>query len=101
MHVETRSRHGAAVVWGREELRIRDDHVVIEHRFYDQDGELVKTLSTLEIEEMGGRTIARRQRMVKEDAPEEWTEIAVNSVEYEIDIGDSVFTLSNLRNPRD
>ena len=100
-HIRSVPHEEAAVVWGREELRIREDHVVIEHRFYDQDGELVKTLSTLEIEEMGGRTIARRQRMVKEDAPGEWTEIAVNSVEYEIDIGDSVFTLSNLRNPRD
>ena len=91
----------AAVVWGREELRIREDHVVVEHRFYDQDGELVKALQTLEIEEMGGRTIASRQRMAKADAPEEWTEIEVLSVEYEIDISDSVFTLSNLRNPRD
>ena len=91
----------AAVVWGREELLIREDHVVVEHRFYDQDGELVKALETLSIEEMGGRTIASRQRMAKADAPEEWTEIAVNSVEYEIDIRDSVFTLSNLRNPRD
>jgi outer membrane lipoprotein-sorting protein len=100
-HVRSVPHEEAAVVWGREELRIRDDHVVVEHRFFDQDGELVKTLKTLEIEEMGGRTIASRQRMAKEDAPEEWTEIAVNSVEYEIDIGDSVFTLSNLRNPRD
>ena len=91
----------AAVVWGREELLIREDHVVLEHRFYDQDGELVKALKTLAIEEMGGRTIASRQRMAKADTPEEWTEIAVNAVEYEIDIRDSVFTLSNLRNPRD
>ena len=91
----------AAVVWGREELRIRADHVVLEHRFYDQDGELVKALRTLDIEEMGGRTIASRQRMVKADTPGEWTEIEVLSVEYEIDIRDSVFTLSNLRNPRD
>jgi len=91
----------AAVVWGREELRIRDDHVVLEHRFYDQDGELVKALETLDIEEMGGRTIASRQRMVKADEPDEWTEIEVLSVEYEIDIRDSLFTLSNLRNPRD
>jgi outer membrane lipoprotein-sorting protein len=91
----------AAVVWGREELRVRDDHVLLEHRFYDQDGVLVKTLKTLQIEEMGGRTIARRQRMIKSDAPEEWTEIEVLSVKYEIDIPDSVFTLSNLRNPRD
>jgi outer membrane lipoprotein-sorting protein len=91
----------AAVVWGREVLRIRSDHVVLEHRFYDQDNELVKSLESLEIAEMGGRTVAKRQRMSKTDEPDEWTEIQVNSVEYEIDIPDSMFTLSNLRNPRD
>ncbi len=91
----------AAVVWGREVLRIRSDHVVLEHRFYDQDDELVKSLESLEIAEMGGRTVAKRQRMTKTDEPGEWTEIQVNSVEYEIEIPDSMFTLSNLRNPRD
>ena len=90
----------AAVVWGREVLRIRDDHVVLEHAFYDQDGELVKSLVTSEIAEMGGRTIATRQRMVKTDNPDEWTEIAVLEVEYELELKDSLFTLSNLRNPR-
>ena len=91
----------AAVVWGREVLRIRDDHVVIDHRFYDQDDVLVKTLTSLEIGEMGGRTIALRQRMSKTDTPGEWTEIQVNQVQYEIDLRDNLFTLSNLRNPRD
>ena len=90
----------AAVVWGSEVLRIRDDHVVLEHAFYDQDGELVKSLVTSEIAEMGGRTIATRQRMVKTDNPDEWTEIAVLEVEYELELKDSLFTLSNLRNPR-
>jgi outer membrane lipoprotein-sorting protein len=99
--IESIPHEDAAVVWGSEVLAIRDDHVVIEHAFYDQDGELVKKLVSLEIEEMGGRTIASRQRMVKTDEPDEWTEIAVDEVEYEIDLKDSVFTLSNLRNPRD
>jgi hypothetical protein len=91
----------AAVVWGREVMRIRDDRVLVEHDFYDQDDELVKTLESLEIGEMGGRTIAIRQRMHKVETPGEWTEIQVNAVEYKIDIPDSTFTLSNLRNPRD
>ena len=91
----------AAVVWGSELLTIREDHVVLEHAFFDQDGELVKTLVSLEIGEMGGRTIATRQRMGKTDEPDEWTEIAVLEVEYELDLKDSLFTLSNLRNPRD
>jgi len=99
--IESIPHEDAAVVWGREVLTIRDDHVVLEHAFYDQDGELVKTLQSLEIGEMGGRTIAMRQRMSKTDEPDEWTEIAVNEVEYELDLKDSVFTLSNLRNPRD
>ena len=91
----------AAVVWGREVLRIRDDHVVLQHSFYDQDGELVKTLETLEIADMGGRTVAKRQRMAKSASPGEWTEIRMLLIEYETDIRDSVFTQSNLRNPRD
>ena len=90
----------AAVVWGREVMRIRDDMVVLEHRFYDQDDELVKALQSLEVGEMGGRSVAIRQRMAKVDAPDEWTEILLISVEYEIDIPDSMFTQSNLRNPR-
>ena len=91
----------AAVVWGREVMRIRADKVVVEHKFYDQDDELVKELESLEIGEMGGRTIAIRQRMHKIETPDEWTEVQVNSVDYEIDIPDSTFTLSSLRNPRD
>lgn len=99
--IESIPHEEAAVVWGREVLRIRDDHVVLEHAFYDQDGKLVKKLESLDIGEMGGRTIAKRQRMMKPDKPGEWTEISVNAVEYEIDLKDSLFTLSNLRNPRD
>ncbi len=91
----------AAVVWGREVLRIREDNVILEHRFYDQDDELVKALESFEIGEMGGRVVALRQRMAKVDAPDEWTEIRVLAVEYDIDVPDSMFTLSNLRNPRE
>ncbi len=99
--VESIPHEDAAVVWGKEVLVVRSDHVLIEHRFYDQDGELVKSLRTLEIGEMGGRTVAVRQRMEKVDATDEWTEIIVDSVEFDVELSDSVFTLSNLRNPRD
>ena len=45
--------------------------------------------------------VALRQRMQKVEAPDEYTEIQVLSARYEIDIPDRMFTLSNLRNPRD
>ena len=52
--IESIPHEEAAVVWGREVLKIRDDHVVLEHAFFDQDGELVKKLVSLEVGEMGG-----------------------------------------------
>jgi outer membrane lipoprotein-sorting protein len=99
--IESVPHEEAAVVWGREVLRIRDDHVVETHRFFDQDGELIKMLTSLEIGEMGGRVIAIRQRMNKIKTPDKWTEIHVESVDYEVELKDSRFTLSSLRNPRD
>jgi outer membrane lipoprotein-sorting protein len=91
----------AAVVWGKEVMLISDNYIVLEHAFYDQDGELVQQLKTLEVAEMGGRVVAKRQRMNEIATPDEWTEIMVNSVNYEVQIADNMFTLSNLRNPRD
>ena len=58
-------------------------------------------LVSLEIGDMGGRVVAIRQRMNKVDEPDEWTEIVIDSMEYDLELRDSLFTLSNLRNPRD
>lgn len=98
--IESVPHEDSAVVWGREVLYVREDNVMVEQQFYDQDNALVKTLRTLEFAEMGGRAVAARQRMEKRDSPEEWTEIIIDNVEFDVELNDSVFTLSNLRNPR-
>ena len=99
--IESVPHEDAAVVWGKEVLRVRDDNVLVKQEFYDQDGALVKSMISLEIAEMGGRVIATRQRMQKSDTEEEWTEILVESSQFDVEIKDSLFTLSNLRNPRE
>ena len=91
----------AAVVWGKEIIHVRDDYVMIKEEFWDQDGILVKTLRAHEVEEMGGRTVATRMRMAKTDTPDEWTELRVNAIEFDIELSPNLFTLSNLRNPRE
>ncbi|MCP4289265.1 MAG: outer membrane lipoprotein-sorting protein [Gammaproteobacteria bacterium] len=90
----------AAVVWGREVLRIREDMVLLEQSYYDQDGVLVKKLESLEIGEMGGRVTALRQRMWELESPDEWTEMQVKNMIYNARLDDRLFTLANLRNPR-
>ena len=90
----------AAVVWGKEVLTVRDDYVLMEQQFWDQDGVLVKSMKTLEVVEMGGRAVARIMRMGKVDMPGEWTQLTANSIEFDLELADNLFTLSNLRNPR-
>lgn len=90
----------AAVVWGREVLTIRDDWVVLRHAFYDQDGELVKALETLEIRELSGRPVATTMRMTRADETQEWTEMQTLDIAFDTPLRDGLFTLSNLRNPR-
>lgn len=90
----------AAVVWGREVLRIREDWVLLGQKFYDQQGELVKALESLEIRSMDGRPVAAVMRMGRVDRPGEWTELRTRDVDFDVDLSGSLFTLSSLRNPR-
>ena len=90
----------AAVVWGMEVITVRDDYVMMRQEFWDQDGVLVKQMQTFEVKEMGGRTVATRMRMSELETPDEWTEMTIDTIDFDVDLPNSVFTLSNLRNPR-
>jgi len=90
----------AAVVWGKEVLIVRDDYVLMEQQFWDQDGVLVKSMKTLDVQMMGGRAVAKVMQMGKVDTPDEWTRLTANAIEFDLELPDNLFTLSSLRNPR-
>jgi outer membrane lipoprotein-sorting protein len=98
--IEAIPHEDAAIVWGKEVLKIRDDYVLLEEQFWDQDGELIKVMRASEVTEMGGRSVARVLRMGKLETPDEWTEMTVSTIEFDLELPSGVFTLSNLRNPR-
>ena len=98
--IECRPLEDAAVVWGKRVLQIRDDYIVLQDQFYDQDGALVKQLVTLNVAILGGRSVAQRQRMEKLEAAGEWTEVTVAAQSFDIELSPNLFTLSSLRNPR-
>ena len=98
--IESIPHEEAAVVWGKEVVVIRDDHLMLRQEFWDQDGILVKAMDTTAIEFMDGREVAARMRMQKLETPQEWTEMQVDTVDFDIDIPPNLFTLSSLRNPR-
>ena len=98
--VESIPHEDAAIVWGKEVLKVRDDYVLLEEQYWDQDGELIKVMRASDIAEMGGRPVARVLRMGKLDTPDEWTEMSISSIEFDLEMPPGIFTLSNLRNPR-
>ncbi|SMF29121.1 hypothetical protein SAMN02745866_01875 [Alteromonadaceae bacterium Bs31] len=98
--IEAVPHEDAAVVWGKEIFVIRDDYVMMEQQFWDQDGVLVKKMMALEVAEMGGRPVATKIRMFEVDTPEQWTEMATSAIDFDVELADNLFTLSNLRNPR-
>ena len=98
--IESVPHEDAAVVWGREVLIIRDDFILLEQQFWDQDDQLLKAMQATQIKPLGGRMVASIIRMGKIENPEEWTEMSVQTIEFDTSPPDSVFTLSNLRNPR-
>ena len=99
--IESIPHEESAIVWGKEISHIRDDFVELEHEFLDQDMKLVKSLKTLAIKEMSGRMFAVQQRMSSIEKKDEWTEINVEVLDFDREIHDYIFTLSNLRNPRE
>jgi outer membrane lipoprotein-sorting protein len=99
--IESIPHEEAAIVWGKEISHIRDDFVELQHQFLDQDMQPVKTLNTLDIQEMGGRMFAVHQRMNMHEKQNEWTEISVQVLDFNRAVPDYLFTLSNLRNPRE
>ena len=90
----------AAIVWGKEVLVIRDDWVLLEQQYWDQDGVLLKSMKASDIKVMSGRSVTTKLRMSKTEKPGEWTELQTLDVEFDVDLASNVFTLSNLRNPR-
>jgi outer membrane lipoprotein-sorting protein len=89
----------APVVWGMQRLRVREDLVFLSQEFYDEDHELVKTMTGSEIEMLGGKVFPRVWKMQKADAKEEYTILTYGELQFKEDLPDELFTLSSLKNP--
>ncbi len=90
----------APVVWGKERLVLRDDHVLISQTYFDQELVALKRLEALEIGDLGGRTFATRMRMSKLDDPGNWTELAYHVANFDVEIDDGLFTVFALKTGR-
>jgi outer membrane lipoprotein-sorting protein len=98
--IEATPHPNAPVIWGKERVKIRDDHLLLEETFFDQDQKPVKTLKATAIGPLGGKIYVTGMRMEKVEEAGHWTDLTYRRARFGIALPDSLFTLANLRNPR-
>ncbi len=88
----------AAVVWGRIEEQVRkDDLMPVWARYYDDRGELARTMTFEDFTVMGGRLVPARMDVVPADKPDERTTILYRELEFDIELDESFFSLRRLQ----
>ena len=91
----------AAVVWGHMAFLVRQrDSMPLWARYYDEDGELARTMEYSAFTEMGGRLVPGVMDMVPADKPEERTSFRYEELEFDVDLDTSFFSLRTLQRGR-
>jgi outer membrane lipoprotein-sorting protein len=91
----------APVVWGHIEYRVRKkDDMPLWARYYDEDGNLSRTLDFSEFRDMGGRLVPAVMNMYPVDKPGERTTMRYGNLEFDINLERSFFSLQALKRGR-
>jgi outer membrane lipoprotein-sorting protein len=98
--IEAIPKPGAPVVWGKVTLRIRDDYVLTEETYFDQDMKPVRRMQTEKIGILGDRSYPLVMTMHPLLTPGQWTRVDTSNGKFNSVVPDYMFTLSNLQNPR-
>ncbi|WP_293677200.1 outer membrane lipoprotein-sorting protein [uncultured Phenylobacterium sp.] len=98
--IEAKPKPGAPVVWGKVNVKVRDDYVVTEQVFFDQDMKPARRMQTDEIAPLGGRPYPVTMTMYPLDMPGQWTRVQTTAGQFNVSVPAWLLTLSNLQNPR-
>jgi len=95
--IDALPKESAPVVWGKERMVIREDYVMLDLIYFDQDLVPLKRLQTLEVATMGGRTLATHMRMLNLEESDSYTEIRYDHIDFDVELDDRMFTTFALR----
>lgn len=88
----------AAVIWGRIEEQVRrDDMMPTWAKYYDERGELSRTITFSAYRTLGGRLVPTVMTVVPTDKPAERTVIRYRELAFDIGLERSFFSLRQLR----
>lgn len=98
--IQSMARESAPVVWGKQELVIREDGVLLKQSFYDEDMVLVKEMTAEKIQQFDGRPFPRIWTMRPVEKKDRYTRLEYMELRFGDVLDDRLFTLASLKNRR-
>ena len=96
--VEMTPKKEAAVVWGKVVTWVdKAEWLFLKTEYYDEDGELINTITGKDIKTMGGRTVTSRLEIQPANEPDNKTVLVYKELEFNGPIADSFFSLQNIK----
>ena len=87
----------APVVYTRIEFLLTpDDWIPVREEFYDE-GELIRYMTFDRVETVGGKPIPLRMTLQPADEPDERTVVEYRELQFDVEVGDDLFTRRGLR----
>lgn len=99
--IEMLPKENAPVVWGKIHIYIdKKDYLQLLVRYFDEDGEPASTMRLSDIRKMDGRLMPARMEMVPADNKNNRTVIIYRSIDFDVSIDDSFFSIQNMKKLR-
>ncbi|MDP8257157.1 MAG: outer membrane lipoprotein-sorting protein [Candidatus Alcyoniella australis] len=91
----------APVVWGKVLSWIDVDSFILRRgEFYDEDGPLVKRMTSVDIRQIQGRWVSMKQVMINLADPGHSTTLIFNNIDFDTPMPAGVFDLNQIKLPR-
>jgi outer membrane lipoprotein-sorting protein len=90
----------SAVVWGKITMTLHvegNDYLPVTEVFYDEELKPARTIVFMDIKTFAGRRLPAVMKVTPADKPGEFTELVYQSLDFEIPLDDSFFSISQLR----
>ncbi len=88
----------AAIVWDKVKYNVeleRKIPTLVE--YYDEDGELVRTMTFDKVENVSGRWVPMRMVIQPVEKPDEMTELSYEELKFDVEFDDDLFSINSLR----
>ena len=97
-HLALLPHEGSEVIWGKVEIWIEKEHAnIMKQQFFDEDMELVNTMTAASVRPMDGVYVPTRYVFIPADKPNQQTVMEYQRLQFDVQIPSSYFTAQYMK----